>query len=53
MSKKVIFELEIYSHIRTLYQMQNSNRASPNDYLVSNRRFTALSNIFLLNALNE
>ena len=33
---------------------KNRNRVfPPNDYRVSERRFTALSNIFLLNALNE
>ena len=33
---------------------KNGNRAfPPNDYRVSKRRFAALSNIFLLNALNE
>lgn len=35
-------------------EIQNKYRPfPPNDYRVSKRRFTALSNIFLLNALNE
>ena len=46
--------VDIFNCSYALSEIQNRNRAfPPNDYWVSKRRFTALSNIFLLNALNE